>query len=191
MCGLSHYLAGACAVVLAMDFVAPPGGTSFDRLLQSAFSSESPAAGVAVNRTRKGDRLAQPQSVVAPAIAAVEVIGLRDAAIVYRDRDGRVLFQTDPLANATVISRGVSLPEVTVRESMQSVVRSVPVQPPAPNTAPPESGQKPAGREQKVPVGCDPAFSPLAAAKASNFSARCLADASPHQPMGLRLAALP
>src|SRR5689334_7387208 len=71
-----------------------------------------------VNRTMKSDRLAisQPRGATRT-VATVEVIGVHDAAIVYRDRDGRLLFQTDPVSNVTVVSKGFVLPQLTVRET--------------------------------------------------------------------------
>src|SRR5215469_12101870 len=76
-------------------------------------------------------------------VVTVEVVGVQDAAIVYRDRDGRVLFQTDPLANVTVISKGFVLPQVTVREMPRST--------PAPILIPHNLEAAPA-----IPIGCDP-----------------------------------
>jgi hypothetical protein len=179
MCSLLHYFAGGLAVLLAMDYVAPPGGTGVNVLRQSAVDVAAASATNVVDRVHKGDRLA----VASPAenqdrtVATVEVIGLRDAAVVYRARDGRVLFQTDPVENATVVAKGVTLPQVTIRDTSQTPVRTVS---PAVETTPLAPPDAATGREQKIPEGCDPAFSPLAAsAHANNFSTRCLASNAP------------
>jgi hypothetical protein len=58
----------------------------------------------------------------------VEVVGVEDAAIIYRDRKGNVLFKTDPISNVTVVTKGVVLPEVTVRELADSAVQMMPVE---------------------------------------------------------------
>ena len=88
-----------------------------------------------INRERKGDALrvsaaAQSRS----EIKSVEVIGVRDAAIIYRDRDGSILFHTDPLANVTIVSKNVDLPEVTIRETEATKVERVPVESTGPST---------------------------------------------------------
>ena len=64
-----------------------------------------------VNRSAKADRGSMVHSAEASArIATVEVVGLRDAAIVYRDRDGRELLRTDPVSNVTIVTKGLQLP---------------------------------------------------------------------------------
>jgi hypothetical protein len=100
-----------------------------------------------------------------PAITAVEVVGLRDTAIVYRDREGRILFRTDPLSNATLVAKDVVLPEITIRDSGRSAVNPVPIELPA--RAP---------ERAKLPPGCDPAFSPLTLPALSRMPSRCIAE---------------
>jgi hypothetical protein len=136
--------------------------------------------GSSVNRAAKSDRGAAARPVAGGStIATVEVVGLRDAAIVYRDREGRELFRTDPINNVTLVTKGLQLPEVTVRQHGNSVVEPVPVR------TLHERGQDrdqarerkpaaPAGR--KVPVGCEPMFSPVAAPSLSHHAGRCMAQ---------------
>jgi hypothetical protein len=82
-----------------------------------------------INRTNKTDALPAVANTQAPKrITTVEVVGVEDAAIVYRDRDGNVLFKTDPLSNVTVVTKGVVLPEVTIRELAGSNVQMVPLE---------------------------------------------------------------
>ncbi len=171
MCGLSRYVAGGMAffapfaVLFALYAVTPPGA--------AADSAARPgAATTVVERAGKGDRLAPVSAAPPPAavIATVEVIGLRDAAVVYRGRDGQVLFHSDPVANSTIVARGVVLPEVTIRHSR--IENATPAPAPAAGPTPPAA---PTAAEPKIPEGCDPAFSPLAASARANFSARCLA----------------
>jgi hypothetical protein len=126
-----------------------------------------------INRAAKADRGAAPQAAQPGArIATVEVVGLRDAAIVYRDRDGRELFRTDPLNNVTIVTKGLQLPEVTVRQHSSSVVRPVPV-----NELQEQARDRksPTRRDRKLPVGCEPMFSPVAAPSLAHHAGRCMA----------------
>src|SRR6266487_6204674 len=70
-----------------------------------------------VDRSVKGNRLASPRRENSRTrIGTVEIVGLRDTAIVYRDREGRILFGNDPLTNTTIAVKNLDLPEVTVRD---------------------------------------------------------------------------
>lgn len=162
MASLAQLCVGALAVVLLTDYVAPPGSALSLRPGSAAAVSNSLHN---VNRAGKADRL--PAGAAAGdrnIIASVEVIGLRNAAVIYRDRDGRLLFRSDPVSNATVIAKDVVLPEVTIRDSSRSKVAPVPVESGAPAPPPP------------APIldGCDPAFSPLAVK--ANVAGRCVAS---------------
>src|SRR5262249_4735794 len=120
---------------------------TFDQAAKASLASDNQQQ---VVRVMKGDRMASPNATVGGSrVATVEVVGVQDAAIVYRDRDGRVLFQTDPVSNVTVISKGFVLPQLTVRETPQST--------PAPIVVPHNLDAAPA-----IPVGCDPVASPIA-----------------------------
>lgn len=176
------FTAGAGVLLATVYLVAVSGEAALNFFRQYMLEPETAAAATAttvVDRARKGDRLGvarrgNDQDMV---IATVEIIGLRDAAVVYRARDGRVLFRTDPIENATVVAKGVVLPEVTIRhtrrpalETVPAAVKTVPLPPPG------DAGST--ASEPKILEGCDPAFSPLTAR--ANFSGRCLAaSASP------------
>lgn len=120
----------------------------------------------AVNRTNKGDRA--PRTVAAAQeqkrITAVEVVGVRDAAIIYRGRDGRVLFSTDPVANVTVVVKNIALPQVTVRETNQSEVNVLPLE-----------GARPAAPNARLSEGCEPAVSAATMPTLADIASRCLA----------------
>jgi hypothetical protein len=153
-------VAGGFLATLGIVSLAVSGTSSLDIL------SAHVTAPAAVDRTQKGDRLAQPR----PAsdqdqakVAVVEVVGVRDTAIVYRDRGGRVLFRTDPVANVTVIAKDVRLPQVTVREDTNAAPQKTPVK-----TIEERDGDK-------QMVGCDPVASPLAGS-ASKLTGRCIAS---------------
>jgi hypothetical protein len=151
-------IAGGTLVVFAVSGLALPI-TSSDR------SSSSP---VKVDRASKGERLASPRPDAHGdrRIAAVEIVGLRNAAIVYRDGSGNVLFRSDPVANVTIVSKGVILPEVTIREHRDPPPRRVPVD------IPTQPGAAPA-------TGCDPVVSPVAAPGLAGMIGRCLAGDLP------------
>ncbi|NVO12848.1 MAG: hypothetical protein HXX10_02315 [Rhodoplanes sp.] len=153
----------------------------------SVFGTEAAARTAAlaapIDRTRKSDRLpvattARPEAKI---ISTVEVVGIRDAAIIYRDRDGRVLYQSDPLTNATVVTKGVVLPEVTVRETQRSTVRPVATDAIPPRALPNQPAAssrdlpaQPAGARPRIPEGCDAAASPIAAPQLSHILSKCL-----------------
>ena len=169
MQGLAPYIAGGLAAALIADYVAvPPRGPA-------EWLNASAAEWTVVDRAHKGDRATPARAAAGerPAIAAVEVVGLRNAAIVYRDRDGRVLFRTDPVTNATVIAKDVTLPEITIRDSSNSAVKPLPIEVPAPAKA-------------KLPPGCDSAFSPLTMPSLSHAPSRCVAQSE----TGSRLASV-
>jgi hypothetical protein len=119
-----------------------------------------------VSPLARADRLST--STFAPSgekrIAVVEVVGVHDAAIVYRDRQGRVLFSTDPVANVTVVTKNLSLPEVTVRETAQSEVERVPV----------EKTRAPGGDKQPSMEGCESGLSPDISPTVPTAKDRCI-----------------
>lgn len=164
----SKYLVGGFAAVLAMHYLAAPAGNGPGPLSRALSASPSAAGSFlqATNQSAKGDRLhgVLPADTQSPIIATVEVIGLKDAAIIYRDRDGKVLFRTDPMANVTVVTKNLTLPEVTIKETPRTSVQRVPAV--IPTTL----------QERKHSVGCDPAFSPVASPSLSHLTGRCMAE---------------
>jgi hypothetical protein len=102
-------------------------------------------------------------------IAVVEVIGVHDAAIVYRDRQGRVLFSTDPVANMTVVTKNLLLPEVTVRETAQSEVERVPV----------EKTRAPGSDKHPSTEGCESGLSPDISPTVPTPKDRCIVEIKP------------
>ena len=163
MYGLAPYIVGGVAAVLVVDHLAIP---SLGPAVNDWLGRPEIALSV-VDRAHKSDRLMPAHAAARqkPAIAAVEVVGLRDMAVVYRDREGRVLFRTDPLSNATLVAKDVVLPEITIRDSGRSAVDPVPIEVPvrAPERA-------------KLPPGCDSAFSPLTLPSLSRMPSRCIAE---------------
>jgi hypothetical protein len=153
-------IAGGFLATLGIVSLALSGPSSLD-ILSSRLAAQSAAAD-GIDRTRKSDRLVAPRPAEEQAkVVIVEVVGVRDTAIVYRDRAGHVLFRTDPVANVTVIAKDVLLPQVTVREDSNANPKPTPV-------------KTLEERETERLVGCDPVVSPLAGSL-SRVSGRCLA----------------
>jgi hypothetical protein len=167
-------VAGGVLATFGIVSLAVSGTTSLDSL-SSRFTGQRAVAD-SVERTAKGDRLSEvrpPSEQDLATVAIVEVVGVRDTAIVYRDRSGRVLFRTDPVANVTIIAKNVRLPQVTVREHSNASPQNTPVR----------------TLEEREPdkqmIGCDPVASPLAG-PVSRVTGRCIASAGTEG----RLAAL-
>ncbi len=167
MARVTPYVMGGLAAILLMDL-----GPSMIRQAGSLVASSSAAATPTQtsNTARKGDRAGRAVGEAgAPEIATVEVVGLRQPAIVYRDRDGRELYRTDPVNNVTIVTKDLLLPEVTVSERGASSMRPV---------VPVDSTQKQQPQLQPgatLPVGCEPSFSPVAAPSLSHLTGRCMA----------------
>lgn len=123
--------AAAIAGAIAAGAVLTTALVGADNLVatQSAAIATTPTQSAQINRNGKADALPAVANTQTPKrITTVEVVGIEDAAIVYRDRDGNILFKTDPVSNVTVVTKGVVLPEVTVRELADSAVQVMPVE---------------------------------------------------------------
>src|SRR5215475_15234492 len=170
--GFSRALLAAVGVVS----LAVSGPASLGAVSSRLTSTAADTAGQ-VDRSHKGDRLAINTSADGqeqPNVTTVEVVGVRDTAIVYRDRDGRVLFRTDPVANVTIVAKGVILPEVTVREHGDAVPTKVPVK------------TLREGDKDKRLDGCDPLVSPLAGSSLSQVAGRCIAAIGTGEKLAMR-----
>ncbi len=200
MCFLKTSLIIGTSAVIAAALVGLPSEFGFGSARGSGAVSPPQATAASINRSQKSDRsaIATTAQDQARTITTVEVVGLRDAAIVYRDREGRVLYQTDPLTNVTMISKGVVLPEITVRETASSAVRPVATQvqpttvrtenrPTASSSRDPQP--QPASLPEKrkpIPEGCDPAASPIAAPQIAQILSKCIVEI----PTNVKLASL-
>jgi len=172
-------------LVISISALVAGTAVSFSGALSARDSEASvsrAAIAMTVDRTRKSDRLVigTARNEARP-IATVEVVGVRDTAIVYRDRDGRLLYRSDPLNNATLITKGVVLPEVTIREAPGRAVQPVTTSVPA-KVAPVDSAdrrQSPSrqngeAKRTRIPEGCDAAASPIAAPQMAHILSKCL-----------------
>jgi hypothetical protein len=146
----------AAVVVLSATIV---GGRLVALQTARADAATPAETALSVNRAGKSDALPVTLAKAArPEIKFVEVIGVRDAAIIYRDREGNVLFQTDPLANVTIVSKNVELPEVTIRETEATKVERLPIESSGP----------------AKPHGCESAFARPSPESLTRMSSRCI-----------------
>ena len=165
MRSLASYIAGGLAIALAVEVLGPRVGIGSTAEVLAPARPYSAVEKTGIDRTLKGNRLVTHEAREQRTIAVVEIVGLRNAAVVYRDHDGREIFRTDPVTNATVVAKDVVLPEVTIRESGASRVDQVPVN--APRLRVPSGN--------KLPVGCEPPVSPLASPP-PNLLGRCISQ---------------
>jgi hypothetical protein len=176
MHGLAPYfLGGLVAVTLTNWFVTIPGNDPAPDVFTARAQAASPTI---PERSHKGDRLAPPtasgRKVV---VSAIEVVGARRTSIVYRDRDGHVLFRSDPLRHVTLAVKNAVLPQVTIRDDQNTRVapQSIHVAPRNTRVAPvsdPDAASDPG----PLAPGCDSAVSPLAAPLLARKPSRCLAS---------------
>ena len=161
--GLAVGFAAAFATVFAVATSSPP-------VVAEVMRETSPIA-LAIDRSAKSDRgrlnVAADQNLQKP-IVKVEVIGLTKTAIVYKDVSGNILFSTDPVGNVTVITKNLTLPEVTIRESNDSTVDEIPL----------ERTKAPKG---PLKAGCETGLSPDLSPTVPVANGRCVAArALPH-----------
>jgi hypothetical protein len=122
-----------------------------------------------VNRERKGDRLARATQSDAKRITTIEIVGVNDVTIIYRDAEGRMVFRTNPVSNATITAKDVVLPALTIRDSDSAGTAPVTVSP---------STFRPVRMEKELPVGCESPFSPYADPLAPRVTGRCVSQAA-------------
>ncbi|MCW5680875.1 MAG: hypothetical protein KF794_01000 [Xanthobacteraceae bacterium] len=127
-------------------------------------AATAPTQSTQINRTLKTDAMQQSAAVQQPRrVAVVEVVGVDDTAIIYRDRDGNVLFETNPVSNVTVITKNVVLPQVTVRETADADVQKMPIEQTRPILSPTRPSE-----------GCEAAIAPHTEPGLQRAAARCL-----------------
>jgi hypothetical protein len=164
MRGLAPYVATGFAAALAvatLEFsVAGSVLQNGSLVAQPASSLENPARPSA--GSVKGDRLTpRSDSDHARTVSTVELVGLRDVTtVLLRDAVGQVLYRSDPMSGVTVVTKGVVLPQITIREVDQN----------PPRVEPAETARQP----DALPEGCTPAVSTIARVSASGFGVRCL-----------------
>jgi hypothetical protein len=125
-----------------------------------------------LNAPSKGDRMMAPVPSANPAIVSiVELVGVAQATVILRDRDGKVLYKSDPHSGTTIYARDTDLPVVTLKEDVKAPAAQHPVNQREGNEAPGEQKQK-----ARKPVGCIGDVSPLVKASADRMPSLCLAS---------------
>jgi len=124
-----------------------------------------------MNASTKGDRMMAPVPSTSPAtVSIVELVGVAQATVILRDRDGKVLYKSDPRSGTTIYARDTELPVITLKEDAQAPATQHPASRREGNEAPREEKQK-----TRKPVGCLGDVSPLAKASADRMPSLCLA----------------
>jgi hypothetical protein len=164
MHGLAPYfLGGLAAVALANLFGTLPGN---DPAAGVTPARAETASLIIPERSHKGDRLAPRAGVGRKAVVSViEVVGGHNKVTVYRDRDGHVLFSSNPRRSVTLAVKNAVLPQVTIGDDQDPVVPQ--------NT--PVSDPDAASKLPPLAPGCEPAVSPLAAPLLARQASRCVA----------------
>jgi hypothetical protein len=140
----------------------------------NSFTIASPAQSQGSRQTAvasKADRLSAPAPSAKQAVSVVELVGVTGATVIMRDRNGEILYRSDPQAGITVFSKNADLPMITLKEEMQGRA----VQHPAIRR---ESNEAPLQDQAKKPrklVGCLGDVSPLVRASAERTPSLCLA----------------
>jgi len=157
-------LVGLCGVFFVAGSFAPD-------ILSMSPLAQSDTLRPAMAASTKGDRVAGPVRIGNPtSVSIVEVVGVTDAAVILRDRDGQVLYKSDPRTGVTTFARNTELPVLTLKEELQSQ--------PSQHPAIRREGNEAPQQKQKTrnPVGCMGDVSPLAKASVNRMPSLCLAS---------------
>jgi hypothetical protein len=152
-------LTGA-ALILA-TFVASGAAQSTDRQMANA--------AVELDRSGKGHRLpAEPSARQPSRVTAVELVGLSQTTVILRDRDGTVIYRSDPVTNTTLVGKDVDFPTVTIKEAADSTAQRQPARRM-------ESKEQPATQPKRpMPVGCEGVVSILVDQDSRRVPGLCL-----------------
>lgn len=135
-------------------------------LLKPVLAAQLPVAPV------KGDRMAEPLPASSrESVSIVELVGVSQATVILRGRNGEVLYRSDPQSGITAFSKNTDLPVITLKEETQGPAVQHPVIRREGTEMPQE--QKP---KRRNPVGCMGDVSPLAKASADRTPSLCLAQ---------------
>lgn len=130
------------------------------------------AASTGLDRSGKSDRAPTAQaSRPASRVTSVELVGVTNTTVILRDRDGTIVFRSDPLTNTTLVGKDVDIPTVTVKEAAGAAAQPRPV-------LQRQSKEEPAaGPKRALPVGCEGVVSVLVSGDSRRVPGLCLAEA--------------
>jgi len=158
-------LAGAASILAAL--AASGSAQSTDRRMANA--------AVDSGRGGKGDRLVEPSRRQPSRVTSVELVGLSQTTVILRDRDGTVVYRSDPVTNTTLVGKDADIPTVTVKETADSAPQRQPVRRI-------ESKEQPERQPKRaMPVGCEGVVSILVDQDSRRVPGLCLAQAEVSQ----------
>jgi hypothetical protein len=138
-----------------MDFVASTWTSGV------GMASPSQVVAGTLDRSRKGDRLNAPRPV-------------DKAGVTVATGDSRFLLRLHPRSNVTVIEKGLGSPTMNVGRPSYKPARSI-REPGSGADRIPARLPEASPERKKLPDGCDPSFSPVAAPALSHITGRCIA----------------
>jgi len=158
---LGGMVAALALIPLATDFARPNASSLLVSPVSARNLSEQVIAPSYVNRTFKGDRLpvGAEKCGTERSLASVEMICVSHVAVVDRDCSGLILFDTESLANLTMVARGFD--EVTNRTSNRVPAKPILW----------ERSREPGST---MPIGCESAFGAFSEGASARIPARCV-----------------
>jgi hypothetical protein len=164
-------LVGLAGIFFVAGSFVPASFNMSDQAQSEVLADADAALPQRMNAPSKGDRMIAPVPSANPAtVSIVEVVGVAQATVILRDRDGKVLYKSDPQSGTTIYARDTDLPVVTLKEDMKAPAAQHPVNRREGNEVPSEQKQK-----ARKPVGCLGDVSPLVKASADRMPSLCLA----------------
>jgi hypothetical protein len=138
--------------------------------------SDAPAAPILLSQqvasAAKADRSIAPFSGgERGTVSVVELVGIGQATVILRDRNGELLYRSDPDKGTTTFAKNTDLPVVTLKEEMQAPVVQHPVSRQESNEMPAQEPKK----KRRNPVGCVGDLSSLVHSSADRSPSLCLA----------------
>jgi hypothetical protein len=142
--------AGLCAVASCAW-----AGVSF-REGGAAQNTRAPILSTAVERMHKADRMGGASNVRGASVPAfsIETASSLESTVTLRDSNGSILYQVSPMDRTTTVAK----------RAAQKPIRSESREPLSPSQA----------TLEKMPDGCESAFSPYVAPRLANVIGRCV-----------------
>ena len=132
---------------------------------------------VAADQSLKADRApVQRKGSRSTAVSSIELAGIGQVTVVFRDRVGQIVYRSDPLTSTTVVSKNADIPNVNIGEIPQSPTatqwRLGPDHKEGLETSP----------KRSLPAGCEGVVSPLVKHEVRRVPGLCLVstDGIPH-----------
>jgi hypothetical protein len=123
----------------------------------------------AADQSLKADRVpVQRKGSRSTAVSSVELAGVGQVAVIFRDRVGQIVYRSDPLISTTVVSKNADIPNLNIQEIPQSPTatqwRLGPDHKEGLETSP----------KRSLPAGCEGVVSPLVKHEVRRVPGLCL-----------------